>query len=163
MAKKKAIQFESWDDVDKALRRMGEIDILKTKVEGDMNLKINAAKEEAERLTAAETVERKQLEKAVLEYAESRKEEFTGARKKELTFGYVAFKVVTSVSWKNAEAVIKALKSAGMSACVKVKETPDKDELKKLDANTLTRVGAWLEIKDKPRCEPDIQKIAEAK
>ena len=164
MAKKakEGPQYESWEEVDNALRRLCEIEVRLAEINGRLNTEIDSAKTAAEKAAATLLLEKKILESAALAFAESRKEDFQKTRSKRLNFGTIAFRVVTRIKEKNAEATIRALRALGLESCVKVKETLDKEELAKLDDKDLVRVGVSRKIEDKPRIELDVEKVKEA-
>ncbi len=53
MARNKNMEpsLQSWDDVDKCLREIGECEIAISEIEADMNIAINEAKERADKLS----------------------------------------------------------------------------------------------------------------
>ena len=57
-------------------------------------------------------------------------------------------------------AAIKALKQLNYDWCIRTKEELDKDEVKKLDSNILTRIGVQIVKEDKLTIEPNTVKIA---
>ena len=98
MARKIEIkEYRDWQDVDNALRRMGEIDIKLSDLEGKMTLKINEIREEFDTKAEGLKAERKKLEAEITAFVEIRKDEFLKTRSRELTFGVVAYRLVTKV------------------------------------------------------------------
>jgi phage host-nuclease inhibitor protein Gam len=165
IARKKDVEiFESWEQVDAALRRMGELTITIQKAEGAMNVKINEAKAEAENKTVRLKDEYKALESRIQAFCEAHKDEFAKKRSKELVFGVVKFRVATSIVLKvGKDACIKALKALGLTDCIRVKEEVDKETVDKLlDDITLAKVGASRKTVDKFDCEPKLETLQEA-
>ena len=77
MARKIEIkEYRDWQDVDNALRRMGEIDIKLSDLEGKMTLKINEIREEFDTKAEGLKAERKKLEAEITAFVEIRKDEF---------------------------------------------------------------------------------------
>lgn len=162
MAKKKEkkTQIQNWNETNNALRRMCEIEIAVSDIEGAMNLDINRIKEEVEKAVAPLAEEKKALEREVLNFAENRKAEFAKARTKKLTFGSVAFRIVQSVKYvAPAASIIKSLETFGHEECLKITKKIVKDELAKLDDIALAKVGAKKDTTDKPRIELNLEKV----
>ena len=61
--KSKVIVYHNWDEVNQALRELGEIDRSVTRIEADMNRKINEIKADAERDAASHLDRKAKLEK----------------------------------------------------------------------------------------------------
>jgi len=160
---KKALQIlSSWDEVDQRLRRMGEIDIATERIEGEMTLRINEIRahyeEEAEILKA----ERQALEDAINAFADDHKEEFAKTRSKDLTFGFVAYRIVKKIVIRSNEACVAALRALKLDQYIRIVEEPNKEAMADLDDNQLAKVGAKRKIDDKFRIEPNIERIKEA-
>jgi len=162
MARKIEIkEYRDWQDVDNALRRMGEIDIKLGDLEGKMTLKINEIREEFDTKAEGLKAERKKLEAEITAFVEIRKDEFLKTRSRELTFGVVAYRLVTKVVIRSKAACIAALKALNLAAYIRYTEEPDKEALSGLDVGTLAKVGASLKTEDKLRIEPKLEKIAD--
>lgn len=157
----KTSDYADWNEVDSALRRMGEIDVKLKKLEGEMTLKINEIKAEYDLRAEGLKAERKGIDENITLFAESRKVEFAKVRSKDLTFGVVAYRVVTKVALKSKAATVAALKALGLVQYLRIIEEPDKEAMSGLDATTLVKVGASLKTEDKLRIEPNIERIKE--
>ena len=98
MAKKKTEPgLKNWDDVDGAIRWIGELDINLQKIEGNLNEEINTLKEVAKNGAAVLIDIRDRLTAQVEEFCEERKAEFLERRSRKLIFGTVAFRVTESI------------------------------------------------------------------
>jgi phage host-nuclease inhibitor protein Gam len=162
MARKVAVsEYKDWNEVDNALRRMGEIDIRLAKLEGEMTLKVNEIKAEYDVKAEGLRVQRKALEEQITLFAEFRKEEFAKIRSKDLTFGVVAYRIVSKVVVKSKAATVAALEALHLDSYLRVIKEPDKEAMTGLDAGTLAKVGASLKTEDKLRIEPNIERIKE--
>lgn len=157
----KTSDYTDWNEVDGALRRMGEIDVRLQKLEGQMTLKINEIKADYDAKAAGLKAERKAIEENIGLFAESRKQEFAKVRSKDLTFGVVAYRVATKVVVKSKAATVAALKALGLQQYLRIVEEPDKEAMSGLDATTLAKVGATLKTEDKLRIEPNMERIKE--
>lgn len=157
----KTSDYTDWNEVDSALRRLGEIDIRLQKLEGDITLKVNEIKAEYDIKSEGLKAERKAIEENITLFAEARKQEFARIRSKDLTFGIIAYRVVTKVVVKSKAATVAALKALGLVQYLRVIEEPDKEAMGGLDSSTLAKVGATMKTEDKLRIEPNIERIKE--
>ncbi len=154
--------YQTWEQVDTALRAMGEIDITLGKLEGEMTLQINEIRAQYDTKAEGFTAARKSLEVEIALFAEAHKEEFARTRSKELTFGTVAYRIVHRVAVRSIQATIAALRALSLDSYIRTIEQPDKEAMATLDAATLAKVGATLKTEDKLRIEPNIEKIKDA-
>ncbi len=152
-------EYKDWNDVDQALRRMGEIDIRLNKLEGEQTLKVNEVKAEYDLKAEGLKAERHILEEQITLFAESRKEEFAKVRSKDLTFGVVAYRIVSKVVVKSKAATVAALEALHLDSYLRIIKEPDKEAMTGLDAATLAKVGSSLKTEDKLRIEPNIERI----
>ena len=160
---KKTLQIlSSWEEVDQKLRRMGEIQIALEKIEGDMTLRINEIKENYEPEAEALKAERQTLEEAISSFSELHKDEFTKTRSKDLTFGYVAYRVVRKIVIRSNDACVAALRALRLNQYIRTIYEPNKEAMADLDDNQLAKVGAKRKVEDKFRVEPNIERIQKA-
>ncbi len=141
MAKKKESILKSWDEVDNNLKRLGEIEIQKTKLDGELTIKTNELKEQYTSQGNALKKEADEIKKEITRFCEQNKSGFLDKRNKKLNFGVIAYRISEKVSCSNVIAAVKSLKALGLNFCLRVKEEIDKDKLKELDVNTLTKIG----------------------
>ncbi|MEJ5227214.1 host-nuclease inhibitor Gam family protein [Thermodesulfovibrio sp.] len=160
-AQSKQAKINSWQEVDEKLRRLGEIEIAIERVQGEMTLRINEIKAEAESKVAHLKQEKKAIEEEITEFCEFHKEEFTKKRSRELTFGTVGYKVVTKIVIRAKKACVAAMEALGLTEYLRVIKEPDKEKMLALDDLTLAKVGATRKTEDKLRIEPAIEKIRE--
>ncbi|AAU90944.1 MULTISPECIES: host-nuclease inhibitor Gam family protein [Methylococcus] len=155
-------QFSSWDDVDQALREIGEIERDLSLIDGDVNDQIDrlkaAAKTQAQPLLDRKTA----LELAMKEFCEANRAEFAKVKTRQLVFGSVGFRLSTRVLIKRVADTLQALKDLGLHGCIRLKEEIDKEALKTLPAETLAEVGAGLKTDNVFGYEIDRARIAEA-
>ena len=157
------IEVNSWDSVDEALRRMAEIDIEVSEIDGTQTIEINKIKESCKALAKDIKTERKELGKRVTAFCDANKAEFAKKRSKELNYGKIGYRLVRSVSIPRAkdkiESLITSLKAFGLSSCVLVEEKVDRDEIKNLDDGDIVKLGLTKIVKDSFRIEPKIEKV----
>lgn len=162
MAKKKGLLvFRNWDEINQALKELGDIDRDVTRIEADMNRKINDIKADAERDAAALLERRKRLETNVQEYTESYSDEFKVSKSKKFMYGSVGFRKATSITTRNIKAIIEALKQNKMLDCITVSEKINKEELEKYDDVSLGKIGAKRKVEDKFFYELSEERIEE--
>jgi phage host-nuclease inhibitor protein Gam len=159
------MNVNSWDDVDNALKRLGEIEIQGAKISGDATLEINVIKEKAKKEAEGLESEKTHLEKLVTIYCESQKAEFAKKRSKEFNFGTVGFRTVKNVSLPRDKtktaALLKSLKAFGLNDCIAYEEKADKEKINELADETIVKLGLKRTVKDSFRIIPAIEKIGE--
>lgn len=159
------LAFATWDDVDQALRRLGEIEAAVDRINGDALVRINEVKEEAKTRAVDLTKEKFALEKAVQAFCEERKAEFAKVRHKKLTFGEIGYRLVRSVPVPRAKdkvaALLKALRAFGCQECIQVEEKPIREQIEKLDDATIAKLGLKRSVADSFRIVPDTTAIQE--
>jgi phage host-nuclease inhibitor protein Gam len=157
--------INSWSDVDNAVKKIGELDIAITQIEGETTIKTNEIKEAAKVQAQPLNDERDALVKLVEAYCECNKAEFAKKRSRELVFGTVAYRLVKSVSIPRAahklEALIKSIKAFGFINCLRSVETVDKDAVAELADGDLVKLGIKRTVRDSFRIEPNMEKIRE--
>jgi len=156
-------ELQSWDDVDAALKDLATLEVTKQKLEGEMLVAINKIKEETKSKVAPINEQIKHKIKMIELFCSKNKAEFAKKRSKELNFGKIGFRLVTSVpiprDKAKVEALLKSLKAYGLSDCIVFEEKPNKEKLKELDDATLVKLGLEKRVKDSFRVEPFIEKI----
>lgn len=159
MAKKESI-YKSWEEVNSALKELGELNILKQKLEGEQTVKINEIK--AKTLENAGIIKKQidEIEKNIAKYAEQNKSEFLKTRNKKLTFGTISFRLAKSIACTCKEEAIKALKALNLDFCLRIKEEIDKDKCLEVDEKILLKAGISIKSEDKVRIEPNYVKLA---
>jgi phage host-nuclease inhibitor protein Gam len=151
--------YNEWNDLDQGIRRMGEIDIKLTRLEGDLTLKLNEIREDYDAKAEGLRVERKNIEGQITVFADAHKNEFMKTRSKELTFGTIAYRIVHRVAIRSKAATVAALEALGLDSYLRIIKEPDKDAMAGLEAGTLAKVGASLKTEDKIQIKPALDKI----
>lgn len=161
MARKRieGTQFETWDDVDHALKTIGEIDRELAIIEADQNETIDRAKAEAKAQAKPYQDRKAGLEAALKEFCEANRAEFIKQKTKRLTFGTVGFRLSSKVVIKKLGDTLQALKDFGLAHCIRTREEPDKEAMKALDTETLASVGAALKSENAFGYEVDQQAL----
>jgi phage host-nuclease inhibitor protein Gam len=151
--------YLGWHDVDIGLRRIGEIDIALSRLEGEMTLRINEVRARWEAKAEALKTERNRVHAGIELFAQERKEEFARVRSKELTFGTVAYRIVHRVFIRSKKSTVAAMEALGLNDYLRIRKDPDKEAMKALDAATLAKVGASLKTDDQLSVEPNMERI----
>lgn len=160
MAKRKESVYQSWDEVNEAMKRLAELNIQKKTLENEQNRQIDEIKK-ATSLKADEVIkEIKSVEKDIMRFAEQNRAEFTKKRTKVLTFGKIAFRYTKSVWCGNVPAAVKALKSYALEKYLRIKEELNKELLLEADPMILGKCGIIIKAEDKICVEPDYVKLA---
>lgn len=157
------MQVNSWEDVDIALKKLGELEIQSANICGEATLEINKIKEEAKNKASGLETEKKALEKLITLFCESNKSEFAKKRSREFNFGTVGFRTVKNVSIPRDKskiaALIKSLKAFKLSDCIAYEEKANKDKINELEDETIVKLGLKRTVKDSFRIVPAIEKI----
>ena len=157
--------IQSWEEVDQALKRLAELEILEQELQGQMTLEINQIKEHFKLQAQPHKRERRHIEGLIKDFCEAHKQEFLKKRSKTLEFGKVAWRVSKRIVIPRAKeklaATIRAIKALGFTQCLRVKEELDRDALDKLTDQDLARLGLQRKVQDKLRIEPNIEKLKE--
>lgn len=150
MARKRieGTQFSTWDDVDQALKQIGEIDRELGLLESVHNEAVDALKAKAKQNAEPLQTRRANLELAMKEFVEANRAEFAKTKTKMLTFGSVGFRLSSKVLVKRVADTLQALKDLGLHGCIRLKEELDKEAMKNLAEETLVNVGASLKTEN---------------
>ncbi len=154
--------FKSWEEVDKALREIGEKQLALAEIEGDMNQQINGIKQ----IAAAEAKPHQdridKLSKDIEAFVAEHRAEL-GGKTKMLNFGSTGYRLSTKVILPKAkeklDEIIGNLRARKMTNCIVVKETVDKEALKKYGEETVLRVGGKIKKEDTFWLEPALDKL----
>lgn len=153
-------EVASWEDVNKCLKEIGECEIAVESLEVDLQMRINDAKAEAERLGKPLKKIIASLKEQISDFVEDKKQEMPG-KTKELTFGKVGYRQTSSISLptKKMEKILQNLRKFGMEDCIDVKESVNKELLKRYSDSEIVKIGASRKTEDKFWCEADREKI----
>jgi phage host-nuclease inhibitor protein Gam len=136
--------LQNFAEVDEALQEIGGIDRELAMIEADQNECIDLIKAEAKQKAEPLNERKGSLERLMKEFCEAHRAEFAKTKTRELTFGSVGYRLSTRVIIKRMGDTLQALKDFGLLKCIRVKEEPDKEAMKELDAETLASIGAAL-------------------
>ena len=160
--------IRSWEEVDSALRTIGEIDIETEKKEGLANLRINDIKEKLAAELNGKLARKARLEKDLQEFLDMHQTELGQAKSRKLNFGSLGFrfappklKLIAKMTWAK---VVEKLKELRLDKFLRYPDPePDKEALKQADMETMKAVGVricndeffWYEV-DREKIEKTI-------
>ena len=154
--------FHTWEEVDAALREIAEKQLAIVEIEGEMNKQINGVKQTAALEAKPHRDSIDKLSKDIEVFVTEHRGELAG-KTKMLNFGKAGFRLSTKVVIPTAKeklaVIIKNLRTRKMTDCVVVKESVDKEALRKYGEDMIVKVGAKLKVSDEFWCEPDLEKL----
>ena len=150
--------LSSWTDVDDAMRQIGECERQLDKLQVELNRQIAAAKEKAEKKAQPIQDKIKKLAMDVKEFVQQNRSEMDG-KTKQLNFGKTGYRLSTKLMTPKTAEIIDALKRHDMLDCITVKESINKEELKRRPADDILKVGAYLKSDDEFWYEVDKTKL----
>ncbi len=155
--------LKSFDDVNNSLKIIAQNQNDIAKIEADMNDFIQIAKEEAKEKTKKHEEEIKLHELMIEQYTTEHKSELKGKSLK-LAFGTIGFRLSTKLILpRSINAVIENLKANGMSDCLNIKTTVNKDVLKTYDEQEIIKIGGSLDKRDTFWYETDKDTVVDSR
>ncbi|WP_343354014.1 host-nuclease inhibitor Gam family protein [Helicobacter mastomyrinus] len=155
--------IQDYESVDKALKRLCELEVKITHIEGEVTLACNKIKEEYKPQVESLNNEANFIRAEIESFCESHKADFADKRSKELVFGTIGYRLSKSVSLPRVkakvESLIAAIKSFGLRDCLIYEEKPNKEALAELDEGSLVKLGLKRVVKDNFRIEPKIEAL----
>ncbi|MBM4395619.1 MAG: host-nuclease inhibitor Gam family protein [Deltaproteobacteria bacterium] len=148
-----------WDEVDAQLRVVGQCDMDLEALENELTEDVNRLRLAAARKAARLQEKRDQAIRDVTEYIEARREDLGQTKSRVLNFGVVGFRVSTRLKIRSVAETLQKLRAAGMLACIRVKEEPDKERLREYSDEILATVGVARKVEDAAFCEPNREAI----
>lgn len=165
MARKKESIYKNWDEVNTAMKELGELYIEKQDIEGKLTARINEVKAYCNE-KAKPTLEKiKTIEKEIERFSNQNKDEFLATRTKKLHYGTISYRVTKKVQCRNVESTIKVLKSLNLDAFIRTKSELNKDEIlacsqDKSCVATFAKADINILTEDKIKIEPDYVQLA---
>lgn len=166
MARKKVEtlpRLRSWEEVDQALRQVLECESCVDEINVELNRQVAEAREEADRRAQEAVCSIKRLSADIRDFVVSHRDEISG-KTKQLNFGCTGFRVSTSLVVPPGKAadIICNLRQHGMNDCINVKETVNKEVLKKYKSEDILKVGAYMKSVDEFWYEVDKERLKPA-
>lgn len=156
-------KLESLEDVNLALRDIGLAERELTQIDTEAHKKIAEIKTAAAEKGEALRKRIAELSTKIQAYSDYNRDELFKDRKTvELSFGIFGYRKSTKISVKKTTLeLLKTLaeKKRSLLKCVRIKEEVDKDELGKLDNETLLQVDAVRKTSDDFFCEANTEEV----
>lgn len=142
--------LKNWDDVDCALRRMGELEAQIAEREAYLTKAVNELRQKGEPRIRPLKDELCGLLEQVEGFATENRADFGEKKSRELTFGKVGFRESTKLLVPNEQATIAALRERALAHCVRTKTIVEVDRsvLKGLEPEVLQAVGAERRVQE---------------
>lgn len=162
---KDAVSFGSWEEVNDALRQIGENNRDIAAAENVMNEQIANAKAAAEAKCANLRANTNMLAQALETFATTHRADMGKLKSRQLTFGTVSFRLSSKIGLPTGadelEAIVKRLRMEGMADCI-VQPPPkvSKDALRKYSDEKIISIGATVKTKETFGYEIDCEEIA---
>jgi len=135
--------IDSWDDVDRLLARLAEIDARRDKIQSDADERIRAIRAEVIEAASSLSEERKVLVKEIEAFAKGRRRDFGHKRSLALAHGRVGWRQSQQIRFiRKAEEVVAALEAKGLDLAVMVTKRASKETMETFDDDLLAEVGA---------------------
>lgn len=155
--------IENYESVDMNLKRLCELEVAITQIEGEVTLACNKIKEEFKPQVESLNNEANFIRAEIESFCESHKADFADKRSRELVFGTIGYRLSKSVSLprvkSKVESLIAAIKSFGLRDCLIYEEKPNKEAIAELDEGSLFKLGLKRIVKDNFRIEPKIEAL----
>ena len=151
-------KLESLEDVNLALRDIGLAQKELEAIDTDAHKRIAEIKTDAAR--KGEPLRNRIAETAgkIQAYAEYNKADLFKDRKTvELSFGLMGYRKSTKIRVKKT--TLELLRKLNLTACIRLKEEPDKDAMAALDDETLCSVDAVRKVTDDFFCEAKMEEV----
>lgn len=151
MARKKLAEplLTSYLQVDANLARIAQL-------QRDIQLETDACNESVDQMKKASqdkikplNDELKKCELLIKEYCEHNRTDFVAVKTKTLTHGSVGYRLSTSVSIPDPLFTVQACQRLGLTNCFRTTMTPDKENIKQLEPDVITEIGAIIKSGDK--------------
>lgn len=144
---KDELVLKNWDDVDITLKEIAECELEIEKITTDMNQRIHDIKLEADMLAKPHQERIERLGIHVKAFVEDNKAELDG-KTKQLNFGKTGFRLSTKLVLKKIDKVLENLKNFKMDDCITIKESINKEVLRKYPEPDIIKVGGTLKKED---------------
>ena len=148
----------SYDEVDQVLKEIAQLNRELALIETSQNEQIDAIKNQSKLDALPFSKQKAEKELLIKEFCEANRADFMKVKTRSSTFGSVGFRLSSKVVIKRMADTLTALKALGLTNYIRVKETPNKEKMQKLNETQLAEVGAslkkdntfWYEVKEEP-------------
>ena len=161
--KQALINIPDWPAADQLIKELGEIQRTITVANSNATTRINQIKAALESQVNQLQDRQKYIAKSLEEFALGHTKDFGDARSRKLDFGTLGWRLSTwiEVTATTLERIKEYFSTTEQKACVRVKETVDKEALAKLTDGRLAIVKARRKTKDAFFVEPLLTEAAD--
>ena len=156
-------ELDDWTKVDAALEEIGRVSMEILALEAELGLQVlDLASRYGASLDALH-MRKSGIESLIEDFCASRMEEFNEKRSRQFTFGRIAFRLSEKIAVPDGfeSLAIGTLKDLGWFHCVDVKETLNRNALKRLTDDQLAQCGLRRAVADRLRIEPNLRLAAQ--
>jgi len=155
---KTASEVTDWREADRALLDLADCRRKAERARADAEETIACVKDDLEKETAGYRAREKELLAVLEAFARDHEDELDG-RSKKLTHGTVGFRKTTKLALRcKVATVLQKLRARGLSDCIRVKETLNREALSAYDDDVLRAVGARRKREDRFYAEtPEVE------
>lgn len=159
--------LKSREDVDAALRELGQLEIRLKEIETGMQDEIQAITAHAQHDSRPLLDARGAIQAQIRKFADEHEADLKPRRSWTGTFGTIGFRLSRPVIIKAVRTAIERLRTLGLARFVRVTETVNRDGLSahliaapSEELMRLAKAGFTLGKRDNFFCEPDLKRIA---
>lgn len=167
MARKRvrtAPAIKTWEEADNALQQIAECGNLIAEAEIELNRRLAEIRAQADAMAKPVLDKAAHLEQQLKDFADTHRSDLEG-KSKTLNFGRLGYRLSTTLTIKrDREAeVIRLLRQQGLTDCVIVRESVNRDELKRKSPEVIRGVGAILSQRDEFWYESSREQLQDTK
>ena len=157
------IPIKDWPQADELIRETADCQIAIEKLEAIAKIKIDRTKKVMAAAVKCHQEKIKNLQGSLEAFATAHRDDFKKQKSRKLNFGVIGWRFSTSIKTtkKTIELIKQVFAAATQRACIRIKESVDKDALAKLTDRQLADIKARREEKDVFFVEPLSQKAAD--
>jgi len=152
-------EIRTWDDVDQALRDMGDDDVRIASLKAKLRAIVNEAKEELTPRVKALVSSRLVRFKAVREFVTAHRKDLGARKTRELTFGTVGWRKKSGVVIRRVDGTLAKLKELKLDAAIRTTEKILKTVLEGYDDETLGQLGVTRKKGDEFFAKPKVEGV----
>lgn len=157
-AKPAIIPIENWGQADAMLREVGDNQLLIQESQANAKAEIDECKADLASDVNPRLELIDQLTRSLEAFATSHEADFKKARSRKLNFGTLGWRKSTAIKIKKTtlELIKEFFTPSKKKACIRIKETVDKEALGKLTDDELAEVKARRQVRDDFFVEPEL-------
>lgn len=148
----------SWEDVNAAMRLICEFECHLEELQAELNRRIDSTKAEIEKQAKPLHTKLQELEQNIKDFVTANRGELDG-KTKQLGFGRTGYRLSTKLMTPKPTDILNSLRRFGMEDCISVKESINKEALRRYHTEDILKTGAYLRADDEFWYEVDRTKL----